>query len=216
MAKREVDCVVILGAGASGIALMQNIYHRGPGWAGTGKVETWALNSAAFGYRCDLSFNMHDLAQERFAFIKDWYAGWTQPVVTCRAIPELPWTVEYPLAEIMEEFGDPYLMNTTTYALVAAAWCGAKRVFLFGTDFNYEGASAYEHGRANLEYWIGKLVERGVSIQVPHTTMLLDAAKRQAAGVYGYGAAQPQWETDGERVRLRGFAEIGGAEAPDT
>lgn len=212
MQKRAVDNVIIMGAGYSCLALVAHSYQHGPPrtWAGPGRTEIWGLNAAAFAFDCDISFNMHDMLQEQYAWLKPWYTKWNRTVVTCRALKDVPCFVEYPLGEIMEEFGDPYLMNTTTYAMAAAKWCGAKKIMLFGTDFNYPNSEAYEHGRANVEYWIGKLQETGMAVQLPDNTTLMDVSKRLESGVYGYGMAQPEWErVEGSaEVRLKGFADI--------
>lgn len=208
--------VTILGGGASKILFAQQRWED-PNWGG----EVWAINFCAAAFRHDLAFNMHDLealkAHEAKAsdFLK-FYANHDRPLVTIRALPELPNSYEYPLGEIIDAFGDSYFAGAPGYMIALAMWMGVKRINCFGLDYNYPNRLDYEAGRANTEYWLGRAAQSGVQVAVPDLSTLCDQVWRvgdkkgqQGYGkVYGYFDRQPIFTNGKLTGFVPGYAEI--------
>lgn len=213
--------VTILGMGPSGMDWISSGYdqhhrHTDPG------DEIWAINAAAFVYRHHVSFNIHDFtwnggapdtAADHRRYVKI-YKDHPLPVVTVRALEELPCTLEYPMTEVVEEFKSSYFANSVTYAIAAAILCGVEEIQLLGCDYNYktqERQNPYEHGRCNVEYFMGIAHARGIKIGVAPRSYLMDTLPRltrQQDLFYGYGPAQPELEImDDGRWRVHAFVQ---------
>ena len=198
--------------GQSAGSFVQHMSHYPHDFFEPGR-EVWALNAAAAAVRHDMAFNMHDLEElQKREPERDYigfYKKYNRPVVTVRALDELPLSLEFPYQEMWEKYKDEYFSCGLSY-LVAAAGMVAKEVFIFGADFNYRNRSAYEAGRANLEYWIGKISSLGVQVFLPNDTTLCDQDIRVTGKgvlgygrVYGYFGRQPQ--VDSGTMTLMGF-----------
>lgn len=203
----ELDHVTIIGMGGSAMDWITQGYdqhhrHTDP------KHEIWTINAAAFTFRHHRSFNIHDFTWDgrapgtagdhrRYLEI---YKDHPLPVVTCRALEELPCTLEYPIAEVISTFKSSYLANTVSYVIAFAILCNVNRIDLFGCDYNYKvpgRENPYEHGRCNVEYWIGIAKAVGINVTVCQSSWLMDTRGRlsgQEDLFYGYGPAQPMLE----------------------
>ena len=195
-----LSSVTILAMGASSSVYMTERF-RNWNWH---TDQVWALNTAAASFRHDVAFNMHDLEElQKREPDKDYlgfYKTLDTPLVTIRALDELPNSLEYPLAEIVEEYNDSYFAVGLSYLVAAAAYAGARQIYLYGADFNYPGRKAYEAGRANLEYWIGMVRGKyGALTAIPAASTCCDMIYRTGdrkgqigyGQVYGYFDRQP-------------------------
>lgn len=189
---KPLDSVIILGMGHSLGDWFSDKYmdtHLGE----RAGEQIWTMNAGAFTLQHHVSFNMHDF--EQATFLQDWYKPTHgRPVVTCRAMPHISCTFEYPLAEVLDFVGDNYFMNTAAYMIVFALMCGVKRIRCFGMDYNYSQASkmtAYEAGRCSIEFWLGYARAKGVDVASAGSSTLMDVVDRLAHGIYGYGDCQP-------------------------
>jgi hypothetical protein len=115
-----------------------------------------------------------------------WLKTHPGPIVTSRAHPDYPGLVEFPLAEVLNDFPKGYFNGTAAYAVAYALHLGVQKLSMFGCDFTYPNAHDAEKGRACVEYWLGMGVARGVDIAVAKTSSLLDACHSQAERFYGY------------------------------
>lgn len=194
---RPIETLFMLGMGHS-LGDWFSDKYMDPQLGDRAGEQIWTMNAAAFTLHHHVSFNMHDF--EQAAFLQDWYKpNHPRPVVTCRAMPNMPFTYEYPLAEVMGFVGDNYFQNTAAYMIVLALMCGVKRIRCFGMDYNYSAASkmtAYEAGRCNIEWWLGYARARGVDIASAGSSTLLDTVDRLEHGIYGYGNCQPNVAVD--------------------
>lgn len=185
--------------------------------------QVWTINAGGFVYQHHVSFNMHDLGDPVHKWVRDWYPeDWPWPVVTCRALEDVQNTFEYPLQEVMDEFKDSYFTNGVSYMIAIALIAFAKStsekkvktLTFWGCDYEYRSDQlkqiAFEHGRPNVEYWIGKAKARGVNIWSAASSGLLDIPERMQHGLYGYDNAHPIMELcdDAGGVALKGFKDL--------
>jgi len=214
--------VVILGMGLSIIDWMRGSYAVPPEHMEEGS-EIWTVNRAGLVFRSHKTFTGHtpEVLPEESHEVYRKIGGM---VVSLKAIPGVENNFEYPLAEVIEAFNENYIMNTVSYAIAFAMLCGVKRIELYGCDYNYRAEmmgnvkqTPYEHGRANVEYWIGLARAKGIFIGVGQSSMLLDIAERVRTGMYGFGEAQPTFEhgKDGKLIlkdmpQPPSFAEVEG------
>lgn len=158
--------------------------------------ETWCINALGDVFACDRIFHMDDVRiqairaeakpQSNIARMLDWLRTTKTPVITSRGHPDFPALVEFPLAEVVNEFPLAYFNSTAAYAIAYALHRGATKISCWGMDFTYPDAHDAEKGRACVEFWLGIAAERGVEIALPRTTSLMDAIYPQAQRFYGY------------------------------
>jgi len=193
--------VTILGMGTSGLDWITAGYDQHHRFYAEGS-EVWTVNAAAFCYRHHRSFNIHDWTWEPHRRYLDIYKHHDIPVVTCRAIEDLSCTMEYPLHEVIQAYKSSYLVNSVAYAIAYAYLCfdlagEPGKIDLFGCDYNYKipgRENPYEHGRCNVEYWIGMGKVMGHTISVAPRSFLMDTMPRLTGKddlFYGYGPCQP-------------------------
>lgn len=203
---RPLKRVVILGMGAG-----SKMFHY---WAQTNlpmdDAEVWAVNAAAFAFKHDLAWNTHildriDLVETDKNFVEK-YKKLNTPLMTLKAMDELPNSWEYPLAEVIEEFQDDYFVTAFPYMLAFAGVCGVEDAYLFGVDYDYKNRENYAAGRCCAEYWIGRLRGR-MNVHILGSSTLLDTRYRLPGGkgVHGYGAVYGYFD---EQPRL-GLAKDG-------
>jgi|TARA_R100000030_G_scaffold34169_1_gene25514 hypothetical protein len=109
------------------------------------------------------------------------------PIYTCELDKRCPGLIEYPIDEVVSEFKCHYLNNTVAYAVAFALWCKVGTLKLFGIDFTYKGNLYFaESGRACVEFWLCKCMERGMTVEVANSSSLLDTAIPGDERLYGY------------------------------
>lgn len=158
--------------------------------------EVWAINALGDVFSCDLVFHMDDVRIQEIraaaapasniAAMLPWMKRSQVPIVTSRAHPDYPALVEFPLEDVLNHLGYDYFNSTAAYAVGMAIHIGARKISLFGMDFTYPNQHQAEKGRGCVEYWLGKAQERGIKIDVPKTSTLLDACYPRAKRLYGY------------------------------
>lgn len=208
MQPRPLKHVVILGMGASASAWINHQVHF-PKYHDEEGFEVWAINEASFAFRHDMVLSAHDMVPySESGYLKpslvEGFKRATRPILCTGIHPEMPTSMEFPLSEAVELFNETYFANTLSYGIAFALMCGARKIDLYGCDYNYQTRqglkSPYEIGRCNVEYWLGiaKMWDpdnprgpSGAMLSVPGSTMLLDAASRGSEGIYGYGKRQP-------------------------
>jgi hypothetical protein len=120
------------------------------------------------------------------AAMLQWLKKHPGPIYTSRANPDYPGLVEFPLEDLINHLGYAYLNNTAAYAVAYAVHIGVKKISLFGCDFTYPDAHDAEKGRGCVEFWLGQAVARGIQLQLPGTTSLMDACVPPEEKQYGY------------------------------
>ena len=158
--------------------------------------ETWAINALGDVFACDLIFHMDDVRiqlirsaakpESNIARMTAWLKHAPAPVVTSRAHPDYPMLVEFPLEDVLNHLGHDYFNNTAAYAIAFAIHTGATAISCFGMDYTYPNVHDAEKGRACVEFWLGQAHARGIKINLPKTTTLMDSMYPQSARLYGY------------------------------
>ena len=158
--------------------------------------EVWGINALGDVFACDLIFHMDDVRiqeiraaakpQSNIAAMVKWIKRSKTPVVTSRKHLDYPALVEFPLQDVLNNLGHDYFNNTGAYAVAFAIHIGATKISLFGMDYTYPNVHDAEKGRACVEFWLGQAHARGIQINLPKTTSLLDSMYPQASRLYGY------------------------------
>lgn len=179
--------------------------------------ETWAINALGNVFDCDLIFHMDDVRIQtiraeaapasNIAAMLHWLKTSRVPVVTSRAHPDYPALVEYPLEDVLNHLGHGYFNSTAAYAVAFAIHAGATKISLFGMDYTYPSAHDAEKGRACVEFWIGQAHARGIHINLPKTTTLMDSMYSQSARLYGYDCVAVAFNSQADGTVKLAFTE---------
>lgn len=157
--------------------------------------EVWAINAVADVIYHDRVFMMDP--PSRFLDTDD-AGGQTDsmikvlkehkgPIYTCELDDRCPGLVEFPIKEVVSDTNCFYLNNTVAYAVAFAYWNDVAVINLFGVDFSYKGNLHFaEAGRACVEFWLAKAIEKGIQIEVASTSGLLDTNIPAEQKLYGY------------------------------
>ena len=156
----------------------------------------WGINAVGDVIRCDAVIHMDDVRiQERraaaapdsnIAAMLGWLRTYPGPIYTSIPHPEYPGTVAYPLQDVVRDLGSIYFNSTAAYAVALAIHKGATEILCFGMDFTYPNSHDAEQGRACVEFWLGVATARGIKVQAPKTSSLLDACYSADRRWYGY------------------------------
>ena len=132
--------------------------------------ETWAINKAGGVIHHDLLFRMDDLRKAyeiNQKYLNLWNGevqkvedAWNEylmnehsvPLLTSKAYPEFPTSVEYPLEDVINNLKTSYFNTTPSYALAYAIYLGVEELGLYGIDYSYPGRHDAEAGRACFEF----------------------------------------------------------------
>jgi len=157
---------------------------------------TWTINALGDVFACDLVFHMDDIRiqevrakaapDSNIAAMVDWIKHSSVPVVTSRAHPDYPALVEFPLEDVLNNLGHDYFNSTAAYAVALAIHVGATQISVFGMDFTYANTHHAEKGRACVEFWLGQAHARGIKINMPKSTTLMDSCDSRMDRLYGY------------------------------
>lgn len=202
--------VAIIGLGPSCAAFFE--LTRRLGGVSAYCDEVWGINAIGDVLRCDRIFHMDDLLiQERRAALKPegniaamvrWLKAHPGPVYTSRLRPGYPGLVEFPLADVLNakldgtNGGAPYFNSTAAYAIAMAVHLGVERISLFGLDYTMPNSHRAEQGRACCEFWLGIAAARGIEINVPEQSSLLDACATDRDRLYGYDCVDVSFAAD--------------------
>lgn len=199
------DHVAIVALGDSVNSYLSLTKRMGGRWALADQV--WAINALGGVLDCDLIFHMDDVRVQEIRAeampgsnieaMLQWLRKHPGPIMTSRAVEGYPGLVEFPLEEVLAEFGNVYFNSTVAYAVAYAVWLGVKKISLFGCDFTYPNLHQAEQGRGCVEFWLGRATERGIEIGLPQSTTLMDAGMNGGRVLYGYDAVNVEI-TDGK------------------
>ena len=195
--------VAIVAMGHSRAAYISEASTRPSEW-----TEVWTLNGLAGVLKADRLFLMDDLEIQQARSVRNPYVRVlldaakkaTVPVYTARKVEGYPNLVEYPLESVAGVLGLPalYATNSVPYMVAMAIAEGFERIGIYGCDYTY-GDGRTEKGRACLEWWCGFASAKGVHIQVPSTSSLLEGGKMP---LYGYWTEDVQF-SNGTVTRTR-------------
>jgi|TARA_S200002703_G_scaffold62231_1_gene54108 hypothetical protein len=157
--------------------------------------EVWAINAVASVIFHDRVFMMDP--PSRFLdtqdaggqtdCMKELLTNHNKPIYTCENDARCKNLVEYPVQEIVKETNCHYLNNTVAYAVAFAYWNDVANIKLFGIDFTYKNNLYFaEAGRACVEFWLVKCMEKGIQVEVASSSSLLDTNIPGEQRLYGY------------------------------
>jgi len=175
--------------------------------------ETWAINALGEVFSCDLVFHMDDVRIQEIraaaapasniAAMLKWIKSSPVPVVTSRTHPDYPALVAFPLEDVLNHLGHDYFNSTAAYAIAFAIHTGASQISVFGMDFTYPNVHDAEKGRACVEFWLGQAHARGIKINLPKTTTLMDSCYPRTSRLYGYDTTDVNFNIqDDGRLKL--------------
>jgi hypothetical protein len=164
--------------------------------------EVWAINAMGNVIRHDRVILMDDIDAliERingYEFLKTH----DKPIITSTKTKTAPTSQEYPLEEVINMLGMPYLNTTVSFAFALAMYEGFDTIHLYGCDYTYEDMHMGEKGRGNLEYLIGLATASGISVGVAASSTLMDKNVPKDRKIYGYNgrrAAVPEYNENGQ------------------
>jgi len=155
--------------------------------------ETWAINYMTGVIQFDRAFIMDDLIRNPdpapgTAHMRSLLNIHGKPIYTSTAYPkEYPTSVEYPLEDVLNCIGMPYLNGTVAYAVAYAILLGVKHIKLYGCDYTYSNRpDVMEKGRGCVETMAAIAKERGISVEVARNSSLFDANVPVNNKFYGY------------------------------
>jgi len=128
-----------------------------------------------------------------------WLMQYRRPFVTSRAWPErYPYSEDMPIEAVLSKLGTAYMNNTVSWALAWALCHDPRAVQLWGCDFSYAYRHGAEAGRGSVEFLCGIAHSRGILIQVPAETSLLDSDVPDQYKPYGYDSedVEIEWGPD--------------------
>lgn len=126
----------------------------------------------------DAWFELESLATIRSLPIGEhylrWLAGSDGPIYMQRRYGSVPNSVEYPLTEMVDEFG-AYYLSPLSYMLALAIHSHFMEIELCGSRINsrVDANVADRDARANVEYFLGVAKGRGIRVNVPPESILV-------------------------------------------
>jgi hypothetical protein len=192
LAKPRIVAIVAMGGSSSDYT---NVCAQ---QGGRRKVadETWAINAMGDVIEHDRLFAMDDLGDLRGDMrigkkvatgMLEWMVTHPGPIYTTRRYGnQIPGAVPYPVEEVINMVGFPYLNTSVAYAVAYALYINVKQVKMFGCDFTYAHQHVGESGRGCVEWLLGVAGERGMRVEVSQGTTLLDACVPLEERLYGF------------------------------
>jgi len=157
--------------------------------------ETWGCGSTAAVFDLDRLFMMDPASRffdtndagNQTEVMRDTLPFLDIPVYSCELDERVPSIVEFPLDEVIADTKCAYMNNTVAYAVAFAYWNRVAHIDLFGIDFSYKGNIHFaEAGRACVEFWLSKCIEKGIKVGVSPRSALLDSSVPLNERLYGY------------------------------
>ena len=108
-----------------------------------------------------------------------------KPYITLKKHPDIPTSIEFPLAEMHTD----YFTNSISYMIAYALHIGVTEIDIHRVNMlqiHNKGAE-YSFQKPNIEYWIGYARGKGVTVTVHDETAILVSHDKQ---LYGYNTAQ--------------------------
>lgn len=176
--KKGLDYIFILGRGQS----VMRCATKKPE-----KTEYWGCNNVYRVRELDRLFIMHDIYMTQFNRDEKLIENINKkdlPVYTLGKYEVIKNNIQYPMEEVIREFGKVYFLNTASYMLALAIMQRPKSLVLFGIDMFWGTGTEYmRNEKACIEFWLGVATGRGIKIQITKESTVM---KRRGYG-YFYG-----------------------------
>lgn len=186
---KGLDTIILLARGPSG--------YRCP----TEKLpntEVWGSNTVYRDRTLDRLFIMHDIRWEMMTEDRNLIENVNAldiPVYCPGAYPVLKNSVDYPIQDVFAEFGIiPYFLNVIAYMVALAIVQQPKKIQLYGIDMR--AGMEYQAERANVEFWLGVAVGRGIKVDTTPESMIFYSPHQAHKDRLFYGYT-PRKRSDG-------------------
>lgn len=191
---RAPESVAILGLGGSKHDFFESLIPHGfvPPWH-----EVWGIN-CGIRFPHDVLWVMDDLEKELTRYPTDQYPNELRmhhkPIISSKAHADVLTSYTYPLQEVADYWGRwPSMPRSSVPAILAyAGFIGVRSLYLYGIDYAW-GDARREPGATWVAFWLGRLLERGVKINITESSTMLDTRERMSDPDYVafYGYARP-------------------------
>src|SRR5512139_3732523 len=170
--------------------------------------EVWTVNAMGGVIKHVLLFHMDDCRVQESRPNRNIHSmmGWLKEhprFFTSKVYPDYPGAMAYPLEEVVQCIGVPYLNGTVAYALAYAIYQEFDGIRLYGADFTYAHVHKAERGRGCVEFLLGVAMSRGIALHLPKYTTLMDTCEPWNVKCYGYDAYDLEWTVTPEGLKLR-------------
>lgn len=207
---KRSNIITIVGCGTSVYQRIHNVCAEVP----LEDEQVWTLNTGGMVFRHDVLWDMHtdkwiakcikrDPDYERLNRRREWMKTHDKLIVMPNANPLFPTSRTFPLKQVIEETKSNYFSTGVAYMLAMAYVLKPLTLRLFGLDFTYKREEASHPdeipGAMCCAYWVGRIKEAGIKIEVPNQTLFLDMRKRAEGYLYGYHEPAT-WEFDEEGI----------------
>jgi hypothetical protein len=170
--------------------------------------EIWGVNDAwSFMPRADRWFETHSRQIHEWELRRakghlEFLATFAGPIYMIEHYDHIPSSVEYPLADIIEDIGRVYLTSSIAYMLALAIHEKPDDIGMWGVDMASQ--SEYAVQRPCCEWLIGVAEGRGIKVTLPDACLLMRGK------LYGRGDLNDAGEkltTNQMQERLRDLSE---------
>lgn len=175
--------------------------------------EIWVCSPANSPYgggslsRIDVWFDLHYYREQFRKGEDEWFAYLaTQPKVYMQRVePEIPNSVEYPIADMKAMFGPYFWTSSVAYMTALAISLKPEEIGFWGVDM--AGNEEYGFQRAGCHYFIQRALEAGIKVTVPPESDIIEPSP-----MYGYCQANRMWrKLEARRQEL--FARLNASKA---
>ena len=139
--------------------------------------EIWGVNDAwSFMPRADRWFEIHSRAVHEWELRRakghvEFLANFEGPVYMIDHYDHVPSSVEFPLADVIEDLGRVYLTSSIAYMLALAIHEQPTEIGLWGVDMASQ--TEYANQRPCCEWLIGVAQGRGIKVTLPDACALM-------------------------------------------
>lgn len=132
--------------------------------------EIWGTNMlAAYGDlpRWDRWFELHNNASiNTYPGHRDWLKAQERPVYLCKPMEDIPYGIEYPLAQVLKKYGTWFFTSSISYMLAMALEMPAvTEIGLYGVDL--ADTTEYRHQKPGCRFFIQVAQMAGVKVTWP-------------------------------------------------
>lgn len=169
-------CIALVGLGPSANAywLECATWNNQLPWE-----SVWVVNRASSAFRHDATWNVHDLRRlvqeaptEELRLMKA-----DKPILTPKAYPEFPMSVEIPAMDILNFVKQDNLSSGPAWMLAYAMMIGVKTIYLYGMDFHYPNVAVAEEGGQGFAYLLGQAQMLNIDFKIPNSSSLLSCQR---------------------------------------
>ena len=139
-------------------------------------LEIWAIAARKNHSGCDRLFEIH--RQEIYGNGMEGLINSTCPVYMQSKDDRIPQSIEYPVTEMREKFGN-HFSSSAAYMFALALHEGVDELYLYGLEMVV--GSEYEEQRPDIFYFLGLAEGMGVKVHIPKESLLIPADR-----LYGY------------------------------